>query len=108
MEDAEDESRNAERAETELKNMAKNAAQTTIGFGDSSSNSATAAPISTIQTKKANDISNLVRKRKPEEQAAEDAKKPKSDVTATKPEEKENGVSQENGQPAEVMTNGHH
>jgi len=104
VEDAEDESRNAERAETELKNMAKTAAQTTIGFGDSSDSSATAAPISTIQTKKANDISNLVRKRKPEEQDNEDAKKPKSEVTKT--EEKENGVAKENGQ-AEVVANGH-
>lgn len=76
VEDAEDEGRNAERAENELKETIKNGT-TTVGFGASTSGTA-----STIATK-ANDISGLVRKRKPEEQATEEAKKPKADTEAS-------------------------
>lgn len=107
VEDVEDESRSAEKAEQALKNAMAKTGETTIGFGDSASADATAATtISTIQTKKANDISNLVRKRKPEEQDTEDAKKAKSDVQPAT-EGKENGVAPtQNGTAKEVLTNG--
>lgn len=89
MEDVEDEARNAQRAETEVKAMLsgqQGAGTTTIGFGDSTSSTTTA---STIVTKKATDISNLVRKRKTEDLGGEEIKKVKADEGAAG--DKENG-----------------
>lgn len=86
VEDAEDEARNAEKAESEVKAAIFSAATApSTGFGSSSD----ATPASTIPIKKANDISNLVRKRKPDEQPEEEAKKPKSEVNGCG--DKENG-----------------
>ena len=83
VEDVEDESRDAAKAESEVKAIiTSQQGNTTIGFGDAP----TSEGVSTIATKKANDISNLVRKRKPEDQNEEEVKKPKTDAG-----DKENG-----------------
>ncbi|KAF6031912.1 hypothetical protein EB796_009814 [Bugula neritina] len=92
IEDVADESVNAKKAETEVKAVIASQKQngsTTIGFGETSDSSSAA----TIATKKANDISNLVRKRKPEVQPAEGSKKVKLESTPTAEGDKENGVS---------------
>lgn len=89
MEDAEDEGRNAERAEAAVKAALSKEAEsgtTTIGFGDASTESAAAA----IPIKKANNISNLVRKRKTEVVEGEEVKKAKTEA-----EQKAGGDSME-------------
>lgn len=98
MEDAEDECRDAELTENKVKAALSSsmASTTTIGFGVTSTGADDAA-VAPIGVKKANDISNLVRKRKPEEQTNghdTDIKKPKPDEGLAV--DKENGHG---GQP---------
>lgn len=85
---------NAEKTETEIKAavamQSTNGSTTTIGFGSSSSSSSATAT-SSLPVKKANDISNLVRKRKIETPAEEESKKVKPDQTNS--DGKENGHS---------------
>lgn len=90
IEDVEDESRNALKAETEVKAMltSQSGITTTTGFGDSSGSTQTANVIAT----KANDISNLVRKRKTDEKDDQDVKKVKQEMAHGDSVNKENGT----------------
>lgn len=91
MEDAEDECKNAQQTVDKLKAAlsSKAAGTTTIGFGAASAGTGDAA--APIELKKANDISNLVRKRKPEEQTngTSEIKKPKPDESMVGDKENE-------------------
>ncbi|XP_067928499.1 histone-binding protein N1/N2-like isoform X1 [Watersipora subatra] len=90
IEDVEDESRNALKAETEVKAMltSQSGITTTTGFGDSSGSTQTANVIAT----KANDISNLVRKRKTDEKDDQGVKKVKQEMAHGDSVNKENGT----------------